>query len=116
MPAETPIIMPCPSPAATRIAPSILSADFARLREEVRNGGAAGAGWIQPDATANPYVPTLTIGPMVGAAIRPHVAVPFGVHLMGESVDELGPQIAKAGANIITFHPEASRHVHRTLS
>ncbi len=105
-----------PTPAATRIAPSILSADFARLGEEVRNVVAAGAGWIHFDVMDNHYVPNLTIGPMVCSAIRPHVNVPIDVHLMVEPVDEIIPMFAKAGADIITFHPEASRHVDRTLS
>ena len=99
-----------------RIAPSILSADFARLGEEVRDVVAAGADWIHFDVMDNHYVPNLSIGPLVCEAIRPHVGVPIDVHLMVEPVDALVPMFAKAGANVISFHPEASRHVDRTLA
>jgi ribulose-phosphate 3-epimerase len=99
-----------------RIAPSILSADFARLGEEVRNVVAAGADWIHFDVMDNHYVPNLTVGPLVCEAIRPHVDVPIDVHLMVEPVDALIPSFAKAGANVITFHPEASRHIDRSLA
>lgn len=99
-----------------RIAPSILSADFAHLGEEVRNVVAAGADWIHFDVMDNHYVPNLTIGPMICQAIRPHVGVPIDVHLMVRPVDRIVPDFAKAGANVISFHPEASDHIDRTLS
>ena len=99
-----------------RIAPSILSADFARLGEEVRAVAAAGADLIHFDVMDNHYVPNLTVGPLVCAALRPHVKIPLDVHLMVEPVDRLIPEFAKAGANIISFHPEASRHVDRTIA
>jgi ribulose-phosphate 3-epimerase len=99
-----------------RIAPSILSADFARLGEEVKAVVAAGADWIHFDVMDNHFVPNLTVGPLVCEAIRPHVGVPIDVHLMIKPVDRIVPDFAKAGANVITFHPEASDHIDRTLA
>ena len=98
-----------------RIAPSILSADFACLGEEVAEVIRAGADLIHFDVMDNHYVPNLTFGPMVCAALKPYATVPVDVHLMVEPVDDLIHAFAKAGANIITFHPEASRHVDRSL-
>jgi ribulose-phosphate 3-epimerase len=104
------------SPRAYRIAPSILSADFARLGDEVKAVARAGADLIHFDVMDNHYVPNLTVGPLVCAALRPHVELPLDVHLMVKPVDALIPEFAKAGANIISFHPEASQHVDRTIS
>jgi ribulose-phosphate 3-epimerase len=98
-----------------RIAPSILSADFARLGEEVRNVIDAGADWIHFDVMDNHYVPNLTFGPMVCQALRKHSRVPIDVHLMVQPVDALAQAFAKAGADLVSFHPDASPHVDRTL-
>jgi ribulose-phosphate 3-epimerase len=98
------------------IAPSILSADFARLGEEVDNVLKAGADWVHFDVMDNHYVPNLTIGPLVCSALRKHgVTAPIDVHLMVQPVDRIVPDFAEAGASVISFHPEASNHVHRTI-
>jgi len=99
-----------------RIAPSILSADFSRLGDEVRAVERAGADLIHFDVMDNHYVPNLTVGPLVCAALKPHVQLPLDVHLMVKPVDALVPEFAKAGASIISFHPEASDHVDRTIA
>jgi ribulose-phosphate 3-epimerase len=101
---------------AYRIAPSILSADFSRLGDEVKAVVRAGADLIHFDVMDNHYVPNLTVGPLVCAALRPHVNLPLDVHLMVKPVDALVPEFAKAGASIISFHPEATEHVDRTIA
>jgi len=98
-----------------RIAPSLLSADFARLGDEVRAVIAAGADFLHFDVMDNHYVPNLTVGPLVCAAIKPYATVPIDVHLMVKPVDGIVPGFAQAGASIISFHPEATEHVDRTI-
>ena len=105
-----------PTDPTYRIAPSILSADFARLGEEVAAVEKAGADLLHFDVMDNHYVPNLSIGPLVCAALRPRTRLPIDVHLMVKPVDRIVPEFAKAGANIISFHPEASEHVDRTIA
>jgi len=101
--------------APVRIAPSLLSADFARLGDEVRAVIEAGADLLHFDVMDNHYVPNLTVGPLVCAAIKPHASVPIDVHLMVKPVDRIVPDFARAGASFISFHPEASEHIDRTI-
>src|SRR5205809_6789763 len=102
--------------APVRIAPSLLSADFARLGDEVRAVIKAGADLVHFDVMDNHYVPNLTVGPLVCAAVKPHASVPIDVHLMVKPVDRIVPDFAQAGASFISFHPEASEHVDRTIA
>src|ERR1041385_2294216 len=102
-------------PQKVRIAPSILSADFARLGDEVRAIEAAGADFVHVDVMDGHFVPNLTIGPVVVEALRPHSDLPFDVHLMISPADPYIPAFAEAGADILTVHPEAGPHLHRTV-